>query len=679
MTETTTLETGTTPDAIDRLAAKRGWTRKALEEVGAESQGDIVRFPMRNGNGKITGYRLRRGDGALFAGGQKANTNTGGRLGLLYSADLTAATITPPLLILEGEPDLCAAYSQRGYQAVALPGAMPGNAVQQDLVELAKRLGCPECVLVPHGDACGEKFLHSVATTLQEIGCEVRFVAPEEGRDLDDRLKASDDSPMLLTQLVDEAIPYRKPTSKGAEIEVAEGGLNIRMFPCTDSGNAELFAARHGDKVRCDHKRGRLLLWTGSVWSADADGEIRRLMLDTVRSRQQLALSLADTALKKKHVDFGISSENHFRLQAALECAKSTKPIADAGEGWDAHPMLLAFNNGTLDLVTGALRESRREDKLTLRIPRDYVPDARAPLWEKFVSEIFCGDLFLIDFAQRAVGLSLTGLTIEQCLFVLYGSGANGKSVFLALLRYILGPFAYNAPFTAFEQHRGGSSGPTNDLAALVDRRLVTASETLEGSKFHEARLKLLSGGDPVTARFLNKEFFEYKPVCKLWLAVNHRPKVLDDSEGFWRRVRLIPFLAHFGPDKADKNLTEKLETEAQGILAWAVQGCLNWQDATRQIEVRGLTPPPAVTTATEEYRQDSDVLGDFIGSCCRVEPGCTVTPSALFAAYKTWADAEGLTDRERLTSTMFGRRIKERFSQGRSGKQRLYVGLTAL
>ena len=264
------------------------------------------------------------------------------------------------------------------------------------------------------------------------------------------------------------------------------------------------------------------------------------------------------------------------------------------------------------------------------------------------------------------MGYSLTEDISEQCLFMCYGTGANGKSMFLTILGLLGGKYAYNLPFVSFEAQTRPSI--PNDLAALVGRRVVTSSETNEGMRLNEARMKSLTGGDPITARFLYGENFTFNPVAKIWLAVNHRPRVTDVSYGFWRRVRLVPFPHPFKKD-ADAHLLSALIAELPGVLAWAVQGAMEWQQ-------RGLTPPASVTDATESYRVESDPVGQFIVDYCVMGDACEVGAAALYVAYKAWCATQGMGEREMLTATAFGRRIGERFKKRKGNRGAMYGGV---
>ncbi|MDA0734837.1 MAG: phage/plasmid primase, P4 family [Chloroflexi bacterium] len=449
----------------------------------------------------------------------------------------------------------------------------------------------------------------------------------------------------------------------GERNDVAE----VNSFPLTDAGNAELFAHLYGDQLRHDHARGRWLVWGGHRWAPDVDGEIYRLAKEAARTRYRAALDIEDLDFRKKVSEFAVRSESRQKLDACLALARSEYPIADAGFDWDTGPFLMGVENGVVDLRTGKLRPGVQEDRITMRVPVQYDERAECPRWEQFLHQVFQCDEQLIGFLQRAVGYSLTGSVREQVLFLCHGSGANGKSVLLTILRHLLGDYAMNIPFTVLELQQRPSL--TNDLAAMAGRRLVTSSETNESTRLNEARIKALTGGDPITARFLYSESFTFEPVAKFWLAVNHLPQVRDDSHGFWRRVRVLPFKQRFHGDDADQDLVDKLYRELPGILAWAVQGALNWQ-------VVGLAAPEVVLMATEAYREESDELAGFINDCCVVIDGIRVEPGKAFTQYQHWAEGQGIPLRQRLGLRTFGTRMKERFIAISTNGKRYYTGV---
>ena len=439
-------------------------------------------------------------------------------------------------------------------------------------------------------------------------------------------------------------------------------------FPLTDAGNAELFAALYGHILRFDHARNRWLIWEEHRWAPDSDGEVRRLAKKAARVRYRTALDIEDLDLRGKTASSAVRSESRQRLDACLALARSEHPIADSGMTWDPDPYLLGVANGVVDLRTGMIRSGHPDDRLTMQVPVQYDVKAECPRWQQFLHQVFQRDEELIGFVQRALGYSLTGSVREQVLFLCYGTGSNGKSVFLDMLRNVLGDYAMNIPFTVLELQQRPSL--TNDLASMAGRRLVTSSETNESTRLNEARIKALTGGDPITARFLYSESFTYEPVAKFWLAVNHLPRVRDDSYGFWRRVRVLPFNEQFTGDDADKGLPFKLLEELPGILNWGVQGALNWR-------LVGLAPPSAVMTATQAYRKDNDELDGFVADCCVVADGVRAEPGHLFSEYQRWSKEQGILERHRLGSRSFGTRIRERFGDSVSSNgKRYFLGI---
>jgi putative DNA primase/helicase len=341
-------------------------------------------------------------------------------------------------------------------------------------------------------------------------------------------------------------------------------------------------------------------------------------------------------------VKWALQSESHYRLEAALSLAKSTLPIADAGDCWNSDICLLGVPNGVVDLRTGRLRPAKQKDRITMYARAPFDPAAQCPRFERFLAEVFLEDVELIAFVQQAIGYCLTGSVTEQCLFLCYGQGANGKSTLLEVIRYILGDYAHNLPFSAFEL-QGNRSPSAHELAGLVSKRFVTSVETNESVRLNEGRVKALTGGDCITARFLYGEYFTFEPTGKFWLAFNHKPQVGDTSHGFWRRVRLIPFYAEFREGAKDPQLLARLRDEGPGILAWAVRGCLLWH-------ANGLPVPRAIEAATKDYRDESDPVAEFIEERYERCPDGFVESSVLHANYAAWADANGAEPLDRRT-----------------------------
>lgn len=433
-----------------------------------------------------------------------------------------------------------------------------------------------------------------------------------------------------------------------------------RLYEKSDLGNSQFFADHYCDRIRYDHTRERWFVWSGHWWMEDPAGIVVEYAKDAI----QLRLDKANEDDYKESL-WCKRSQSRGHIEAMMGLARSDPRIAVVGTDWNRDPWMLGVENGVVDLRTGELLPGKREDKITLHCEVVYDPAAKAPRWEQFVREVFRNDEGLISFVHRALGYSISGQTSEEVWFLCWGQGANGKSTLLRTLREMMGGYGYNVPFTTFEV--SPSQQIPADIAGMAGKRFVTAVESAEGHRLNEARVKNLTGADPVTARFLYGNFFEFLPNHKLWLATNHRPRVHDDSLAFWRRVRLIPFNAMFQGAAEEKGLHERLKSESAGILNWLIAGCAAWRKD-------GLDPPSAVIAATKEYREDSDPLAEFVEERCALEGEIGAT--ALMQAYRDWCDERKMPDKERLSTTSFGRRMSERFPRKHTSKGRVYQGI---
>jgi putative DNA primase/helicase len=486
------------------------------------------------------------------------------------------------------------------------------------------------------------------------------------------RLRADGVSADEARALVLEAAARCEPPMDAAEALrcVASAYRYPADFHLTDLGNAFRFVARHGEDARYVPDFRKWLTWDGQRWLFDEDGEAVRRAKETALSVYAEAAAERDEARRKATARWAAESEAEKRLKAMVELAKTEPGIPVRPNELDADPLLLGVANGVLDLRTGALREPRREDLITKRAPVEFLPGAACPTWLRFLDRVFAGQADLIGFMQRAVGYSLAGHTSEQCFFLLYGTGANGKSTLLGALDALLGDYAMTAPAATFmEKDRGGAN---NDIARLRGARLVSAIETEDGQRLAESLVKQVTGQDTVTARFLYAEFFEFAPAFKLWLAVNHKPTIKGDDYAIWRRIRLVPFTVRIPDEEKDGALPTRLRAELPGILNWALEGCRLWQES-------GLAAPEAVTAATAEYRADMDVMQQFFDECCSLSLTGSVGASTLYAAYKRWS--EGNTGWS-MSQTRFGRTLKERgFDKQRVGARRnqTYIGIVLI
>jgi putative DNA primase/helicase len=397
---------------------------------------------------------------------------------------------------------------------------------------------------------------------------------------------------------------------------------------------ARFFVTQCGERIRYCERAGGWLIWNGSTWALDDDGEIYRLAHESADRIADAASEIRDLDERKKALSFAIALRKHRAIENVVAIASTLDDVAIGDpERFDADQRLLNVENGILDLRTGSLAPHLPSRLMTQIVPVRYDPEARCDRWLQFLSEVFAGDAELIDFIRRAAGYSLTAETTEQCLFVAYGPGANGKSTFLDVLSRVCGTYCATSSSETFMQRK--AEAPTNDLARLRGARVVLSVETGEDRRLDESFVKWTTGGDRVVARFLFREHFEFRPRFKLWLACNHRPLIRGSDAGIWRRIRLVPFAQTFAGDRCDRHLAEKLEAELPGILAWAVAGYTEWQDS-------GLGMAQAVRAATKSYKGDMDLFGQFLSDRCVRDDLRETTAGELYAVYRQWAESAG-------------------------------------
>lgn len=452
----------------------------------------------------------------------------------------------------------------------------------------------------------------------------------------------------------------------------------LLSFERSDVGFGQMLAFALLGKVKYNHTQGKWLLWQDHFWKPDGVEEITLKTIDVTMMFRESVELITDEDERDRGLKYSQLIQNKPRIEAGLSIARAQPSIATVHTDWDKGLDVIAVENGVIELKTGELRDGKPEDLISYHVPLNYDPKTDCPLWKKFLSEVFDGNAEVIEFVRRAVGYSLTGQITEQCLFLLVGKGANGKSTFLDTLHEILGIYSYSAPFSTFERTQNSGSQQTNDIASLAGKRLVSASEPNEGVTLSESRIKSLTGGEHISARFLHQEFFEFKPTFKIWLGVNHLPRVLDDSDGFWRRVRRIDFPVKFySPDEEhnssdkpkDKELPARLRAEHAGILNWAVQGAVDWYKS-------GLKTPVSVSAATQTYRTDSDPLHEFFAEHCMQGPEYEILGDSIFKAYTSHCHIRMLKNFEIMSSTRFHQKLGRQFVRSTINGARGYIGI---
>jgi putative DNA primase/helicase len=454
-----------------------------------------------------------------------------------------------------------------------------------------------------------------------------------------------------------------------------------RSLPLSDYTNALAFVRDHGHRLHYCYPWKTWLIWTGTHWQRDNSGTVMQLAKQTVTRLARQAEALDEEAARALmgHVKASLSTA---KLKALVECAQSEEGIPVQPEDLDSNPWLLTVVNGTIDLKTGQLQPHLAADLITKCLKTPYDPQATCPTWLAFQWRIMGGSLGeddpdtmgageldnrrvadacatrLIAFKQRYTGYALTGDTREQCLCLYHGSGSNGKTTELETLKVLLDDYAQSTPSAALLV-KDRQDATLNDIARLRGARLVTAVEIGDGKRLDEELVKRLTGGDTMTARFLYGEFFDFTPQFKLIVGCNHLPKIRGTEHAIWRRIHRVPFTVTIPESEQDKMLPARLRAELPGILCWLVQGCLAWQR-------EGLGVPDEVTQANKDYRASMDIVGRFIEECCVVDQVVRTKASALYEAYRRWAEA----GHEYVVSlTTFGLRMEEQgFTKARSG-----------
>jgi putative DNA primase/helicase len=460
---------------------------------------------------------------------------------------------------------------------------------------------------------------------------------------------AADDEAPIALDFGDTADDWHPELSDMPEARVR---IRARTFMCTDTGNAERFAAMHAESARYCPAMGKWLLWDGTRWAIDSRGAVFAMVKQTVRAIYAEAAQCDDDDKRKAVAAWAAKSESRGAREAMLALAQSEPGIAVLPEELDRDPWLLNTPTCTVDLRTGVPRAHDRADLITKRTAAAFDGAAKSDLWDRVLSEAM-PDPDLRAFFLRAAGYSCTGLTTEEKLFLPIGDPATGKSTLIQAIIAALGDYAKTADFEAFLDKRT-PGGPKNEIARLAGARFVASIEVDKGKRLAQGLVKTLTGGDVVSARFLFHEAFEFLPTFCLWLVANDAPGVADDDGGMWRRILRIPFLHVVPPEKRDPKVKAELVDPTRGgpaVLASLVVGCLQWQ-------AKGLGIPPAVREATAEYRADEDPVAGFIVDCCAVHPGMSVSRRDLRGAYERWVDEAG--GRTPLTGHEFNARVRK-------------------
>jgi putative DNA primase/helicase len=415
-----------------------------------------------------------------------------------------------------------------------------------------------------------------------------------------------------------------------------------------ESFNARMMVEDHGEEIRYCGPWKVWLIWDGRVWSADKTNRIYALAEETLVLMRKKAALLPVKDEVYQMMDHAGRSESTHKIESMVKGASWKHGVSLLPEELDSDNWLFNCANGILDCRCGRLAEHDRGALMTMMSPVAYDADARCPQWKQFLKTVFRGDSQLIRFVQKAIGTCLTGDTSVQSMFILYGTGANGKSTFVNTIMAVLGDYAATTPTETFLSRKGDQAN--NDIARLKGKRFVSAMESELGGRLAEAMVKRLTGNDVISARFLYGEYFDFIPTFKIFMATNHKPKVGGMDEAIWRRLKLIPFEVSIPPEKQDRHLKEKLERELPGILSWMVEGCLLWLN-------EGLGHVEAVDEAVREYRGQMSSIEAFLEAECVRDDYGRVKIGVLYDRFVSWCEA---TNERVISKRALGMRLDE-------------------
>jgi putative DNA primase/helicase len=440
-------------------------------------------------------------------------------------------------------------------------------------------------------------------------------------------------------------------------------------YPYTDIGNAERLVVTCANHIRFCPEWKKWLVWDGTRWKSDSMGVIRRYAKQVIRSFYTQAAAIADSTDREKAEGHARRSESAAAIRSMLSCAESEAAVTAAAANLDRDPWLLNCQNGTVDLSTGKLRPHSQADLITKFCPVEFNAFATCPEFEKFINRILPG---LTDYLQRVLGYALTGEVSEKACFCLFGGGNNGKTTLLELFRYILGDYAAQVMIDSLMTRSQESNASMADLADLRGARFVTTSETEEGQRLAEGKLKYLTGMSEIKTCRKYENPVTFVPTHKIFLDANHRPIVRGSDTAIWTRLKLIPFEVSIPKDEIDKDLLTKLKAEAPGVLAWAIRGCLAWQ-------LDGLAEPQVVRDSIHSWQSEDDPYREFFEDECGFDPACSVSREDLWNGFSTWAKANGLKDpsRTKLHERLRLRGCSEFKPRNAAGKQiRSWMGV---
>lgn len=516
-----------------------------------------------------------------------------------------------------------------------------------------------DVVIFVDNDASGAKHAAIVAESVAPFASKVRtvqFQGFREKYDIADYLEEHSGGAAAVEELLAERAKEYKPDAPAA------------VFACTDSGNSSRFEEYCGDSIcYVEETVNSWQVYTGKRWEiSDAKAiQLAKSLPDKILLE---AANCSDPGQERDLLKWAKTSQGVARIKAVLELSRGE--LLAKSDTFDTHPNLINCANGTFDVDTGEFREHRPEDRLTQMSPHNYSPTADCPQWKQFLSKIFNNDPLMIRYIQKVLGYWATGYTGERAYFTMYGDGRNGKTTLVEAIRHVLGDdYCGVLPKERiYSTGKNSNAQHPADIAAVAKKRFVTCSETDEEMKLAEATLKQFTGNDSITARGMHKDFFTIRPTFKLAIPTNHRPNIIGIDAAIWDRTKVVPFAVRIAESEIDKSLPAKLQQEAEGILAWMIEGALLWKKEE-------IGTCPAVEAATKDYRSEMDIVEQFLEASTKrggqTELGFRVQCGALYDAFEIWCGKNG---KEKIGNTKFSKIMKSKsFAQASAGGGRKF------
>lgn len=611
--------------------------KKIIEEIYdyKDEKGELIYQVVRY-QGKD--FKQRRPDGK---GGWIWNLK--GVKRLIYNLPEILEKRDKPIFIFEGEKDCNNSKEKLGILSTTNSGGC-GKWIPENNKHFKDR----NVIISPDKDDTGEGHLQVVGKNLMGIAKKIQFLrlpGLKKGEDISDWLEQGGDLEKLfaLVKTAPEFIP--QPEEEKKEL----GIISFGDFRPTDLWNSENFFQKYKGQLLFCKIWNSWLIYQEGRWQRDDKNEAQELGKKVIMGYYRQVSEMIDDQAIKSLAKQALRSQSQRAIKAMIELATSSMAVVP--KYFDKNIFILNLKNGTMDLQTMEFKEHKASDMLMKITGVNYQPRAECPKWKAFLNKIFEGNSDLINYMQTALGYSLTGDIGEQCWFILYGIGANGKTTFMNVVQAILGDYAINSPFETFLSKGKFGGGIPNDLARMKGARFVSASEAGENRRFNEELLKNLMGSEKVTARFLRQEYFSFAPECKVWLASNYKPLVKQLSSGFWRKVRLVNFKMIIPEEERILNYDKILLEEKEGIFNWMLEGCKRWKEEK-------LKTPEEVIQATAQYRSSMDILAEFFNECCNENRQAKTTTKELYKKYDDWCKEN---KEEPIKSRVFGRRLEER------------------